>query len=189
MKAKDLLYILVIIGIMTFFMNDCSRGSLIEKKTVTISDTTWNTTEKDTTIYNVYEKDTTLYHFTVEEVAAPISQGRDSLRNYSGIHHIQYGQIFWQAKVSGHLEEITFESKFELPERTVYKTEIGTVTKTVEITRLPRWNLYGGIQGTVSSNFYEIGPAVNFRLGKMQYGYSYGLVNQSHSISIGVKIL
>ena len=188
MKAKDLLYIAIIIGIMTFFLNDCSRKSLIEKKTVIMSDTAWTTIEKDSINWTIYEKDTTIYNFTVEEVDAPVSEGRDSLRLYTGIHRIQYGNIFWKAKVSGYLEEITFQSRLELPERTVYKTEIGTVTKTVEITRLTRWNLYGGIQGTVSSNFYDIGPAVNLRLGKMQYGYSYGLVNQSHSISIGVKI-
>lgn len=188
MKAKDILYIVIIIGIMTFFLNDCTRESLIEKKKVTISDTTWNVKERDTTIYTIYEKDTTIYHFTVEEVAPPIRHDADSLRTYSGIHSIQYGNIFWQAKVTGHLEEVSFKTKFELPERTVFKTEIGTVTKTVEITKLPRWNLYGGINGMIAGDYFEIGPTLNLRLGNMQYGYSYGLVNQSHSIQIGVKI-
>ena len=188
MKAKDFLYIAIIIGIMTFFLNDCSRESLIESKKVTVSDTVWNVIKKDTTIYTTYEKDTTLYHFIVKENSAPTGKGRDSIRLYNGIHNFQNGHIFWEAEVSGYLKNIRFKSKFDIPERTVYKTEIGTVTKTVEITKLPRWNLYGGINGIASANYFDIGPTLNLRLGKIQYGYSYGLINQSHSFNIGVKI-
>jgi hypothetical protein len=99
---------------------------------------------------------------------------------------MDFGNVIWQADVSGYLEEISFSGIADIP--VITKTKIGTVTKTVEITRLPRWNLYGGISGMASVQYFEIGPAVNLRLGKIQYGYSYGLINKSHSISIQTKL-
>jgi hypothetical protein len=186
MKAKDLLYIAIIISIMTFFLNDCSREQLIEKKTVEISDTTWNWTNIDTTVYEFEFKDTTIYNISHEKVEKPLPNRTDSLRHYAGIYNMDFGKVFWQADVSGFLEEISFSGNAEIPE--IRTTKIGTVTKTVEITRLPRWNLYGGITGSAAPSYFEIGPSVNLRLGKLQYGYSYGLINQSHSISIQTKL-
>ena len=186
MKAKDLLYIAIILSIMTFFLNDCSREQLIEKKTVEISDTSYFEVKiPDTSYYEVKLPDTTYYPEYVK-VSIPIENRTDSLRHYTGIYNMNFGKVFWQADVSGYLEEISFSGNAEIPE--IRTTKIGTVTKTVEITRLPRWNLYGGITGSAAPSYFEIGPSVNLRLGKLQYGYSYGLINQSHSISIQTKL-
>ena len=184
MKAKDIIYIVIIIAVVSFFMNDCSRSAIIEDKKVSVSDTTWNITEKDTIIYNIIEKDTIIKKPKYVEVKKPINGRDDSLRTYTGTYLLDFGSIIWTANVSGYLEDISFRGRYEIPEKTKTKHHIGTVTKTVEITKTPRWNLYGGVQGTVSPIYYDIGPSVDLRLGKMKYGYNYGVVNKSHSINI-----
>lgn len=171
---------------MTFFLNDCSRDALIEREKITISDTSWNHVQINDTTWNKITLNDTIYKPKYVDVSIPLENRTDSLRHYTGIYTMDFGKVIWSADVSGFLEEISFSGEINVPQ--INNTKIGTVTKTVEITKLPRWNLYGGLQGTASPNYFEIGPSLNLRLGKIQYGYSYGLINQSHSVNIQTKI-
>lgn len=186
MKAKDLLYIAIIIGVMTFFLNDCSRDALIEREKVTISDTTWNHVEMNDTTWIPFPLNDTILNPIPINVSKPLKNRNDSLRHYTGIYVLDFGNIIWSADVSGFLEQITFNGDINIPQ--INNTKIGTVTKTVEITKLPRWNLYGGINAMISPNYFDIGPSLNLRAGKVQYGYSYGLVNKTHSFTLHTKI-
>jgi hypothetical protein len=169
---------------MTFFLNDCSRDALIERETITISDTLY-TYERDT-ILIPFPLNDTIYQPKYITVEKPLKNRNDSLRHYTGIYNMDFGNIIWSADVSGFLEQISFSGDVQIPQ--INNTKIGTVTKTIEITKLPRWNLYGGLQGSASPNYFEVGPSINLRLGKLQYGYSYGLLNKTHSVNIQTKI-
>jgi hypothetical protein len=188
MKAKDIIYIIIIIVITTFFMNDCSRDELIEGETVHVSDTIWDITERDSVHWNITEKDTTIYNHNYISVDVPLSNDKDSLRTYPGVYKHEYGTVIYRAKVSGYLEEISFQSRFEVPERIVYRTEIGTVTETRTITKTPKWNLYGGASAIISGNYFDIGGGIDLRIGRIAYSYDYGVINKTHSIGIKTKI-
>ncbi|MGJ3236410.1 hypothetical protein [Marivirga sp.] len=171
---------------MTFFLNDCSRNALIEREKITISDTTWNYVKMNDTIWIPFPLNDTIYKPEYVQVSIPIKNRTDSLRHYTGMYAMDFGNIIWSADVSGFLEQISFSGDVKIPQ--INNTKIGTITKTVEITKLPRWNLYGGLQGSAFPNYFEIGPSINLRLGKLQYGYSYGLLNNTHSVNIQTKI-
>lgn len=186
MKAREILYIIGIVVLCTFLLNDCSDEEMTENKTVTVSDTTWNTIERDTTILNITYKDTTIYNPIAKDVKPPKNNRTDSLRHYAGLYDLGFGTVKWKANVSGYLEDISFSGDADIP--VINNTKIATVTKTVETTKTPKWNMYVGVRSHFNSQLFEVGPEFNLRIGKINYGYSYGLLNQTHSIGIGAKL-
>lgn len=184
MKNTILTFIISLI-LFALFLNKCEN---VERKTVTISDTTWITHKVIDTTYNIIHIDTTIYAFDSIKVSDPISTDKDSLRTYSGLYSHQYGNTFYTAQVSGYLENIRFDSEFKIPEYRTTINNVGTVTKTIEKDRTKQLGIDFGINAIISPTYNELAPSIGIRYNRVRYSYGYGVVNQSHLIGVGVVV-
>jgi hypothetical protein len=184
MRKLAITFIVTLI-LFSILLNKCER---IERNTVTISDTTWVTTIKDTIIYRQVNKDTVIYTFEDVKVSAPVRHGVDSLRSYSGLFTVDYGHIYYTANVSGYFENISFSSRLNVPERERVINRIGTVTRTIEIDRSKRTSLDLGINIMIAPDFVDVSPSIGFRANKIRYTYSYGMINNSHQLGVSFVV-
>lgn len=96
--------------------------------------------------------------------------------------------LYYTAKVVGRLDSMKMDYKLKIPLIINNTTTINTL-RVDTLIRPSKWSLYAGAEVGGNATQFNASPYVTLNVKKATVTYRYGLLDKSHSVGIGFRLL
>lgn len=94
--------------------------------------------------------------------------------------------VYTHIKTLGMLDSLSIKYRLKVP-LTINNTTTITVEKPVTIQ--PRFSIYSGLEVGGNKSTFNLSPFINLNIKNNNIYYRYGILDKTHSIGVGIKII